>query len=172
MNDRWAVSLALALFLSACGDLSPLSTPLADYSFTTRWSNLHNCGPTVSNSVCIDQTLQQQYQEWKQVPYQWGGQSKAGLDCSALVQFTFAEYFNLELPRTTEEQSIEGRKVKRENLRAGDLVFFKTDWRTRHVGVMLNEGEFLHVSESQGVTITPLALDWWSERYWMARRIL
>jgi cell wall-associated NlpC family hydrolase len=56
-------------------------------------------------------------------------------------------------------------------MRAGDLVFFRTADRQKHVGIYLDDGEFLHASSSQGVTISPMQNDYWQQNYWTARRL-
>src|SRR5882672_10902629 len=38
---------------------------------------------------------------WLGTPYAWGGDSKAGIDCSGYLRQMFRELFNVELPRTT-----------------------------------------------------------------------
>jgi len=61
--------------------------------------------------------------------------------------------------------------VPRDELRAGDLVFFNTEFKGRHVGIYLEEGRFLHVSTKRGVMISSLGEDYWRERYWQSRRV-
>ena len=61
------------------------------------------------------------------VPYKLGGSTLKGIDCSAFVKKIY-EIFNIQLPRTTREQFSIGKKVEKEQLEEGDLVFFKTAW--------------------------------------------
>lgn len=93
-------------------------------------------------------------------------------DCSAFVQHTYAQVFGLTLPRATAQQVKIGTKVRRKELQAGDLVFFRPSAKTRHVGFYLGDGEFSHVSSSQGVMISRLDEPYWHKRYWTARRVL
>lgn len=111
-------------------------------------------------------------------PYRYGGTSRKGIDCSAFVQSVF-QMFNQELPRVSAAQAKEGQVVSKEELRAGDLVFFATNGGSRvsHVGIVHNvsdEGdvEFIHASTSQGVTVTPLSQAYWTKRYLYAKRII
>jgi cell wall-associated NlpC family hydrolase len=64
-----------------------------------------------------------------------------------------------------------GQAIQRERLRAGDLVFFKTGLFTRHVGMYIDDGDFLHVSSSNGVMVSNLEDLYWKRTYWQARRI-
>lgn len=111
-------------------------------------------------------------------PYRFGGSTRSGIDCSAFVQSVF-QMFNHELPRVSAAQAKEGRVVSKEEVRAGDLVFFATTGGSRvsHVGIVHNvsdegEIEFIHASSSQGVTVSPLSQAYWSKRYLYAKRII
>ncbi len=122
--------------------------------------------------AALKQKLEQHYREWRGVRYQLGGTTKRGVDCSAFVQEVFRARLGVVLPRTTALQSRSGVAVRRDALQRGDLVFFKTGRRTRHVGIYLEAGRFLHASTSRGVTISSLDNPYWRDRYWRARRVL
>ncbi|HET8866582.1 MAG TPA: NlpC/P60 family protein [Gracilimonas sp.] len=112
------------------------------------------------------------YNDWKGIPYVWGGSGYNGIDCSAFMQVVFEDYFFVKIPRTTQEQLTHGRTVRKSNLETGDLVFFKTGRRTYHVGVMVNRDEFLHASTSEGVKISTLDHPFWEETFLVARRVM
>lgn len=112
------------------------------------------------------------YQEWQGVPYQLGGSSKRGIDCSAFVQIAFEELHMAKLPRTTQEQSQIGNKVAYGQASEGDLVFFKTDYKTRHVGIYLGGNQFLHASTSRGVIISRLDNPYWADKFWHFRNVM
>lgn len=118
----------------------------------------------------VKRRLHSQYQEWRDVPYRNGGQSRKGIDCSAFIQLTYWQRFGLKVPRTTRELSTFGRE-EITSLRPGDLVLFKTGWGDRHVGIYLENYRFLHVSTSSGVAISKLTEPYWYERYWQTRRL-
>ena len=115
--------------------------------------------------------LRAQAERWRGVPYRLGGSSESGVDCSAFVQITFRSKLGVDLPRTTEELAREGERVSRSQLQAGDLVFFKTGFRQRHVGIYMGGKRFLHASTSRRVMTSSLNNVYWKERYWKARRI-
>lgn len=119
----------------------------------------------------VKSKLYSQYKEWRGVGHRMGGLSRKGIDCSGFVYITFKLKFGVRLPRTTEQQSRLGQPVKRSELKAGDLVFFKTSKRVRHVGIYLEKGKFVHASKSRGVMISRLNNDYWKPRYWKAKRL-
>ncbi|MBF0573892.1 MAG: C40 family peptidase, partial [Desulfamplus sp.] len=87
------------------------------------------------------------------------------------VYMTFKHRFGITLPRSTEEMADIGESVEEGEWRAGDLLFFKTGIVTRHVGVYIEDGRFLHVSSIKGVIISSLNNNYWRNTYWKAKRI-
>lgn len=74
-------------------------------------------------------------------PYLWGGRSRAGLDCSGLVQVSL-QATGKSAPRDTDMQQMSlGREVSLDGLQRGDLVF----WRG-HVGIMTDAATLLHAN--------------------------
>jgi len=153
------LALTLLLLLNAC---TSTPKPQAD-----DWV----LPATDEHSKSIINKLKQLHKEWKGVPYLFGGMSKSGVDCSGFVVLGFAQKFGLALPRTTDKQRHMGASVNKNHLRAGDLVFFKTGWSTRHVGIYLGERLFLHASTSKGVMISSLDNRYWKQKYWLSRRL-
>lgn len=111
-----------------------------------------------------------QHQEWKGTRYRMGSLSKTGVDCSGFVLLTFRNQFSIELPRSTREQHKLGQDIKRDQLSTGDLVFFHTG-RYDHVGIYLENDQFLHASTRAGVKISKLSDAYWRTRYWKAKRL-
>lgn len=107
------------------------------------------------------------------VKYVWGGSSPSGFDCSGFVQYVFKQH-GISLNRTVVTQYQHGYAVSRNNLQPGDLVFFQNTYTTglSHIGIYIGNGEFIHASSSQGVTISQLSNSYWSSHYHSARRVL
>jgi cell wall-associated NlpC family hydrolase len=112
------------------------------------------------------------YKEWRGVKYKFGGNSKNGIDCSAFIQKAYKKTLNIEIPRTTLQQSKKGKKIRKSDLKLGDLVFFKTGRNSRHVGIYMQDGKFMHASTKKGVTISKLDNVYFKKHYWKAQRIL
>lgn len=119
----------------------------------------------------VVEKLYQHYNQWRGVAYREGGMSKRGVDCSGFVHLAYKQSLHRNIPRTTELLMSSGKKVSSSQLRPGDLVFFKTGWKKRHVGIYLKQGKFMHASSSRGVMISRLDNPYWSDAYWMARRL-
>ncbi|NGP89398.1 NlpC/P60 family protein [Fodinibius halophilus] len=117
-------------------------------------------------------SLMKAYREWKGTPYQIGGESSKGVDCSRFMEIVFEDYLGIDLPNNTRTQLNVGKGIRRPGIRTGDLVFFKTGRKTLHVGVAVNRGEFLHASTSNGVMISKLGNSYWRDRFLAARRVL
>lgn len=109
------------------------------------------------------------------VPYRWGGNNPAqGFDCSGFVRHVYRSVPGVDLPRTSEAMSRNGRRVERVALAAGDLVFFNTLGRAwTHVGIYLGDGRFVHAPARRGqVRIEGLDDPYWRPRYNGARRLI
>ena len=109
------------------------------------------------------------------IDYRMGGTNPdVGLDCSGLVQVVFKEAIGMLLPRTAREQSQVGAVIGRQELKAGDLVFFNTMRRAfSHVGIYLGDNRFLHAPRSGAeVRIEDMRQSYWINRYNGARRLL
>ncbi|THB78243.1 MAG: hypothetical protein D6B25_04850 [Desulfobulbaceae bacterium] len=116
--------------------------------------------------------LYNQFEKWRGTPYRSGGLSQEGVDCSGFVYLTFFECFGIRLARNTEALAITGSQVRAHSLRSGDLVFFRTGWHERHVGIYLEKDRFLHASTKWGVIISSISDYYWRDKFWQARRLL
>ena len=105
--------------------------------------------------------------DWYHVPYVYGGTSKGGLDCSAFSQTLLYKVYNHKIPRVANDQWLKSKKIKKAELRQGDLVFFHTfgsRGRVTHVGVYLTNNKFIQASR-HGVIISSLSDPYYKKRY-------
>jgi lipoprotein Spr len=129
--------------------------------------------PAAPTKGSTEARILQFYQEWKGTEYQLGGESKEGIDCSALTQRLYKEVFRVDLPRRVVQQRVEGIKVSPDSLEAGDLIVFRGSLFGRpHIGVYIRKKDFMHASSSKGVTISSLNEKYWKRKFKMARRML
>lgn len=103
-------------------------------------------------------------------PYRTAGTSTAGFDCSGLVQWAFARA-GVELPRTSFQQYREGTRVARDEIRAGDLVFFDTAGPgASHVGIAVSATAVISATSS-GVKEHSFGSGYWRSHHVGARRL-
>ena len=92
-------------------------------------------------------------QRFSGTPYQWGGISAWGADCSGLVQTVFWLH-GISLPRDAWQQAEVGEDAGGDSARwmAADLVFFsdRADSRITHVGIALGESRMVHLALGRG----------------------
>jgi cell wall-associated NlpC family hydrolase len=102
-----------------------------------------------------------------------GDRPQTGFDCSGFVGYVFREGVGLILPRVSREISKTGTPVSKDELKAGDLVFFNTMRHAfSHVGIYLGDHLFVHAPRTGGaVRIDDLKARYWVKRYSGARRM-
>jgi cell wall-associated NlpC family hydrolase len=106
--------------------------------------------------------------------YIMGGTSRSGFDCSGFVRYILSCADGVELPRTAEEQFYNGIPVSRDQLRAGDLVFFRNTYKhgISHVGIYTGNGKFVHAANPhKGVREDSLDEAYYANHYAGARRV-
>lgn len=111
--------------------------------------------------------------DWIGTPYRYGGSSKKGIDCSAFTKELYSKVFNLNIQRNSRDIfNMSVSPVKKDDLKEGDLVFFKIHSRSiSHVGIYLGNNKFAHAS-NKGVAINNLDDDYYSRYFFRGGRVL
>lgn len=108
------------------------------------------------------------------VRYLYSGTSMSGFDCSGFTQYVFGK-IGVALFHSSSGQATQGTAVEKNDLKAGDLVFFDTNGghnSISHVGLYIGDNMFIHSASSSGVVISSMSESYYANRYMCARRIL
>lgn len=113
-------------------------------------------------------------------PYRYGAKGPNTYDCSGFTRYIYG-LFDISLPASSRSQAEIGVPVEPQEMRPGDLIFFKgrnkeLD-RIGHVGIVIYASEdslkFIHTSTRRGVTIDDLQQNsYYAPRYVTGRRVL
>lgn len=97
---------------------------------------------------------------WLGTPYSYGKAEKGkASDCSGMVMSVYQKVTGVKLPRNSARQAEFCKRLKKKDVKAGDLCFFATGKdpdRISHVGIMLDDKMFIHSSTSKGVVISDI----------------
>jgi|SRR5690625_285199 len=102
-------------------------------------------------------------------PYNWGGTSPNGFDCSGFIQYIYQEQ-KITIPRTVTDIWNFSTPIDQPSI--GDLIFFETyKAGPSHLGIYIGNNQFIHAGLSNGVEIADLNQQYWRSRYLGAKRI-
>ena len=113
-------------------------------------------------------------QKYLGTPYQYGGASPSGFDCSGLTYYVLL-CLGFTPNRTPADQYKQGKFVDKSSLQVGDIVFFANTYGSgiSHVGIYSGNGQFIHSPNSRStVSYADLTTGYWAEHYYGARRMV
>src|SRR5476651_508411 len=110
--------------------------------------------------------------DWIGTPYRFGGNTKKGIDCSAFTKELYSKVFNVDIKRNSRDIFSMVSPVSKDDLKEGDLVFFKIHSRSiSHVGIYLGDGRFVHAS-SKGVAVSNIEDPYYNRYFYRGGRML
>ena len=157
--------------------LKPASVIRNIFMLSLFIATLTSCGNKMSKRQKTEAVIAKA-RSYSGTPYKWGGTTSSGMDCSGLLLNSF-KVIDYNMPRTSAEQKKAGKKVSKNEIKKGDLVFFATTKKKRkitHVGLVTEKRGgaiiFIHASTSKGVTESSLENSYWKKRFRQARRVI
>jgi lipoprotein Spr len=109
--------------------------------------------------ITSDTTLNKFMVYWLRKPYKFGGNSEKGIDCSKLTKRLYKDVYNKIIGDIAEEQFDQSKRIKRDSLQLGDLVFFRSKQSPSgwHCGAYIGNTYFIHAANRyEGVKISSL----------------
>lgn len=99
------------------------------------------------------------------VPYDWGGSTPSGFDCSGFIHYVFNQT-GTKIGRYSTD-GYYSRSYYVDQPQVGDLVFFENTYKAgiSHMGIYLGNNEFIHADRTKGVMITSLDNSYYKQRF-------
>ena len=122
-----------------------------------------------------EKELIKEAKSWIGTKYKYGGNTRDGIDCSGFVLQVYKTVYDLKLPRSSKDQYAFCKKVEKNMMRVGDLVFFATGKSkdvVSHVGIYIGNNEFIHASSSKGVVISNLDQNYYVRTFVSAGKVV
>lgn len=97
--------------------------------------------------------------KWLGKPYKLGGKTEKGIDCSQFNKRLYLDVFKLELQNVCYKQWNQTQRVKRDSLKTGDLLFFRSKQSPSgwHCGCYIGNSYFVHAANRfEGVKISSI----------------
>lgn len=163
------VGLFLLVGLSSCGSSKKVLYNPLEVEQLSRTLRIPITNDDINIPLYAETSL------WLGVPYRYGGNTKAGSDCSGFVWQIYQRVYGKSLERSSDDQAKRNvHKVGKGGLKAGDLVFFRTARKSKkidHVGIFLKDGYFIHASTSRGVIVSHLDEDYYKKTWQKGGRV-
>lgn len=167
--------LLFFILITACSSSKQVTTKKRSSSRRTTVKKI----VSKKNTTTVADKIIATANTYKGTPYKYGGTTKRGIDCSALVMNSFANN-GISLPRTSYDQSNSGKNIPLKNVRKGDLLFFRTNPRKpnriSHVGLVTSVKNgvayFIHASTKRGVIENNMSQNYYKKAFVKAKRVL
>jgi lipoprotein Spr len=126
---------------------------------------------SINPLIISDISLYGFMEPWLGTPYRYGGKSKSGIDCSGFVNTIYKEALCTNMTGGSAELYKQVEHISKDELREGDLVFFRIRRNISHVGIYLGDGKFIHASRSSGVIVSNLDAPYYKRYFAKGGRI-
>ena len=136
-----------------------------------------NFANNIDNKINADDIRQQIYEfaiTYIDTPYKLGSTGPTSFDCSGFVNYIYEHTAEIDLPRVSSDISKEGEKIDTDNLKVGDLLFFKTTKKNRisHVGIYIGNNKFIHASSAKKKVIISELTGFYKKAFRVAKSVI
>ena len=159
---RWSLLTIFAMALFACAAPQATRQPAAQISTPVKLQPAV-IAPAETAARPINPVIAMA-RNMLGAPYRYGGADPSGFDCSGLVSYVYRSA-GIRVPRTSQEQYRQSFPVATDQLRAGDLLFFRLrPPKVSHVAIYAGEGRFIHApSSGKRVSYASLENPYWKQ---------
>jgi lipoprotein Spr len=116
--------------------------------------------PAISDEILTSDSILNRFMlYWIGKPYKLGGNSERGIDCSQFNKRLYKDVYNKTLGEVAYKQWAQTKRLKKDSLIVGDLVFFRSKaspsgW---HTGTYIGNSYFIHAANKyEGIKISSL----------------
>ncbi|MEO6882853.1 MAG: C40 family peptidase [Bacteroidia bacterium] len=158
-------AFAALFFLTSCGSQKKVTKKNSkennketnSSSFDQKIQNKYATQLGVSQKNISNISLYTFIDKWYGVPYKYGGKTMNGIDCSDFVSILFNNVYEKNISGSAAGMYNQCKKISMENLREGDLIFFKIgSSEISHIGIYLQNNKFVHATVHRGIMIDDL----------------
>lgn len=164
--------LLILLAATGCATVPGASRPGGDATFPDP-SRAQPALPRAAQAqIVLGQRIAELARSQLGAPYRYGGADPLGFDCSGLVRYVFGKE-GVIVPRTAAAQQQAAFPVPLPDLRAGDLLFYRSGSAgVDHVAIYIGDGLMVHAPRS-GRTVELGRVDdtWYARRFIAAGRL-
>ena len=159
---KYAYIYILAILFAACGKKEAVVAINTNKHILVKYSEKLQIPQSKITNIALYEFID----NWYGTKYKYGGLTKSGVDCSGFCNVLYNDVYKKELPRSTKDISKTIKKVTKEKLQEGNLVFFNISGKKNsHVGLYLANNYFVHASSSKGVIISSLTNPYYKKAY-------
>jgi murein DD-endopeptidase / murein LD-carboxypeptidase len=127
----------------------------------------------VNTEDILNKKLYSFVDEWYGAPYKYGGKTKTGIDCSGFASALFKAVFQININGSSHTIYKQCTPVSVEELKEGDLVFFKIDSKEiSHMGIFLQKNKFVHATTKAGIMINDLNEEYYKKYFIGGGRVI
>ncbi|MDE5794723.1 MAG: C40 family peptidase [Muribaculaceae bacterium] len=159
----------IGISLTSCRSSKKSDSSYYESNFEHNKKDDRKAGKHIIGDSKTGKKLVKEANGWLGTPYGYGKAEKGvACDCSGMVMSVYLKVTGIKLPRNSAQQQDFCKKLKKKDVKIGDLCFFATGKdpdKVSHVGIMVDDNNFIHASTSKGVVISDISQPYWVKTF-------